>query len=252
MALTPFDILNGVFNVIFLTISFILGIIVLLKYFRNKNRNFIYIGLTIILLTSGWYGTTISFLVALVTGGDGLTFSQIVLLNFMPLPVGLIFWMIAFTNFLYQDKQKIVLGIIIAITAFFYVVFLASLAINPLIVGEKISPVDTKGNSVFLLSYIVIFILIVAISGIKFALETMKFDAPETKLKGKLLLIAFPMFSITGLLDSSFPSNELTLIIFRILLILSMFLFYGGFILPDWMRVIFLKDKNKREEYKEI
>jgi hypothetical protein len=244
MALTPLDSLNGILNLIFLGISFILGAIILLKYFKNKNKNFIYIGFTLILLTSGWYGTTASFLVALIDG-NGLSFTYIVLLNFIPLPLGLIFWMIAFTNFLYKEQQKLILTILILITAFFYVVFISALIIDPDIVGQRISIVDTRGNNAFLLSYIVIFILIVMISGIKFALETMKFDSPETKVKGRLLLIAFPLFALTGLLDSMFPSNEATLIIFRTILIVSMFLFYGGFMLPNWMKKILIKGESE-------
>jgi hypothetical protein len=153
--------------------------------------------------------------------------------------------MIAFTNFLYKEQQKLILTILILITAFFYVVFISALIIDPDIVGQRISIVDTRGNNAFLLSYIVIFILIVMISGIKFALETMKFDSPETKVKGRLLLIAFPLFALTGLLDSMFPSNEATLIIFRTILIVSMFLFYGGFMLPNWMKKILIKGESE-------
>ena len=241
MTLTPLDILNGIFGLSFVIISIILGLIIALKYFKNKDKNFILIGFTWVFITSGWYGTSFSFLSALILGGEGLSFEAIMLLNFIPLPVGLLLWLTAFTNFMYKEKQKLVLIIISVITVIFYVLFFYYLFTDPILVGEKISPVDTKGNNWVLLLYLVIFILIFLITGVKFSLKTIKIDNPETKLKGKLLLIAFISFSIGSVLDSMVPSTALTLIIFRLILISSAIEFYGGFILPKWIKKFFLK-----------
>ena len=80
------------------------------------------------------------------------------------------------------------------------------------------------------------FIVVFFITGVKFALETMKIDDPETKLKGKLLLIAFPSFCIGGFLDASISTTALTLIIFRLILMSSTIEFYGAFVLPNWIK----------------
>ena len=80
-----------------------------------------------------------------------------------------------------------------------------------------------------------------ATTGVTFALKTIKLDDPDMKLKGKLLLVAFPAFSVGALMDAAIPTTAVTLVIFRILLIISAFLFYGGFILPDWMKKLFKK-----------
>ncbi|TXT56179.1 MAG: conserved membrane protein of unknown function [Promethearchaeota archaeon] len=241
MALTELDILNGVFNLVFVITSIILGLIILLKYFKNKNVNFIYMGLTLIFLSSGWYGTSVSFLIALISGNEGLTFQQIALLNFVPLPFGLLSWITVFTNLLYKNKQTLIILFTLILTGFFYVFFFIALFTNPLTVGEKITPVDTKGNSLFLLSYVFIFIIIVVLTGVKFGYETMNYDNPEMKLKGRILIIAFPTYAIAGFLDSTIPSTAITLIIFRVILILSAFGFYGGFILPKWLKKILIK-----------
>ena len=197
-------------------------------------------GLTLIFLSSGWYGTSESFLIALLYGNEGLTFQVIALLNFIPLPIGLISWTMAFTNLLYKDKQKLLVGMVLLLTVFFYTAFLYALYTNPVAVGEKITPVDTKGNSLFLLSYIFIFIIIIVLTGIKFGHETMKYEDPDMKLKGKLLIFAFPAYAIAGLLDSYIPSTAITLVLFRVILILSAFGFYGGFILPKWLKKLLL------------
>ena len=142
---------------------------------------------------------------------------------------------------MYKKKQKLVLISISVITFIFYIMFFYFLFTNPILVGEKISPVDTKGNNWVLLLYLVLFILIFLITGVKFSLKTITIDNPETKLKGKLLLIAFISFSIGSVLDSMVPSTALTLIIFRLILISSAIEFYGGFILPKWIKKFLLK-----------
>lgn len=240
MALTPLDILNGSLGLSFVIISIILGIIIALKYFKNKDKNFILIGLTWVFITSGWYGTSFSFLSALILGGEGLPFEAIMLLNFIPLPIGLLLWLIAFTNFLYKEKQKLILMIIIIITIIFYALFFYYLFTDPILVGEKISPVDTKGNNLVLLLYLFIFIIVFLTTGLKFSIKTRNVDDPERRLKGNILIIAFISFSIGGLLDSMVPSTALTLIIFRLFLITSAIEFYVGFILPKWVKKLFL------------
>jgi hypothetical protein len=233
MTLTALDIVNGIFGLLFVVISIILGIKIVLKYFKAKDANFLLVGLTWIFLISGWYGTSASFLVALFTGGDGLSFEMIMLLNFIPLPLSMIFWMIAFTNFLYKEKQALILILSILYISIFYIVFLYYIINDPVVIGHKISPVDTTANSPLLVVFLIIFIVLFFITGIKFALET--------KLKGKLLLIAFPSFCIGGFLDASMPTTEITLIIFRLILISSAIEFYLAFTLPSWVKSAFLK-----------
>jgi hypothetical protein len=241
MALEPLDIVNGIFGLLFVVISIVLGLIIVSKYFRTKDKNFLLVGFTWIFLISGWYGTSASFLVALITGGDGLSLEMILLLNFIPLPIALVLWSIAFTNFLYKEKQLTYVIFVSIYIAIFYIIFLYYIITDVSFIAEKISPVDTAANNFLLAMFLVIFILIFFISGIKFALATLSIDNPETKLKGKFLLIAFPSFCIGGFLDAALPTTALTLIIFRIILILSAIMFYSAFIMPNWIKNKFLK-----------
>jgi hypothetical protein len=241
MALEPLDIVNGIFGLLFVVISIVLGLIIVSKYFRTKDKNFLLVGFTWIFLISGWYGTSASFLVALITGGDGLSLEMILLLNFIPLPIALVLWSIAFTNFLYKEKQLTYVIFVSIYIAIFYIIFLYYIITDVSFIAEKISPVDTAANNFLLAMFLVIFILIFFISGVKFALATLSIDNPETKLKGKFLLIAFPSFCIGGFLDAALPTTALTLIIFRIILILSAIMFYSAFIMPNWIKNKFLK-----------
>jgi hypothetical protein len=237
MSLTPLDILNGILGLSVVIVSLILGGIVLSKYFKNRNKNFILLGINLIFLASGWYGTSSSFIVALINNSDGLALEMILLLNFIPLPIGLLCWCGFYTNILMKKRQKLFLLIIAMITIFFYSVFLFVVFTDVSQAAIKISPVDTTaGENKFLSIYIILFIIVLLVTGIHFSLRTMKYNDIEMKTKGKFLLFAFPAFAIGGLLDSTLPSNEITLILFRLLLISSIVGFYIGYLLPNWVK----------------
>ena len=122
--LEALDIMNGIFGLAFITISMIVGFSIISKYLKNKNINLLYVGITWIFICSGWYGTSVSFLVAFFNAGEGLPLEAILLINFLPLPIGLICWLMAFTNFMYKEKQKIILLSVIIFVIFFYSIFL--------------------------------------------------------------------------------------------------------------------------------
>ncbi len=244
MSLTPLDILNGILGLSVVIVSFILGLIVLLKYFKNKNKNFILLGVNLIFLASGWYGTSTSFFIAFIRGNEGLPLEMILLLNFIPLPIGLICWCGFYTNILMKEKQKLFLLIMVVITVFFYSVFFFVVFTDVSQAAIKISPVDTTaGENRFLSIYIIIFIIVLLFTGIHFSLRTMKYEDVEMKTKGKFLLFAFPAFAIGGFLDSTLPSNEITLILFRLLLITSIIGFYIGYLLPNWIKKRIIKER---------
>jgi hypothetical protein len=136
-----------------------------------------------------------------------------------------------------KNRQNLFLLIIIIVTIFFYSVFLFVIFTDVSQAAIKISPVDTTaGENKFLSIYIILFIIVLLVTGIHFSLRTMKYNDIEMKTKGKFLLFAFPAFAIGGLLDSTLPSNEITLILFRLLLISSIVGFYIGYLLPNWVK----------------
>jgi hypothetical protein len=70
------------------------------------------------------------------------------------------------------------------------------------------------------------------ITGIIFAIKSMRLDDPEVQWKGRFLLLAWISFGIGAILDASLPLNALTIIIIRLILISSAIEFYFGFFLP--------------------
>ena len=98
------------------------------------------------------------------------------------------------------------------------------------------NPVDITLGLITIV-YLLLILGLLLLSGIVFAVELLQTKSPETKLKGKFLLIAFVLFVIGAFLETflSFPP-------IRLLLALSAIMFYIGFIMPESIKKRFLKD----------
>jgi len=242
MTLDPLDILNGIFSFMFVVISLVVGVLILLRYLRYKEKIYFLVGATWILISEPWWPSSLSFLVSLING-VGLTPIIYFLIGNTLVPLALILWLLAFTDFLFTEKRKMILLIFIIIGIIFEVIFYTFLFINPVLIGTSNSPVDVS-YSFFIIIFLVFFVLTVVISGLLFARLSLKSDDPEVKLKGKLLVIAFIAFFVGALLDSSISLNEVGIIFVRLILIASAIFWYGGFLLPHWMKKLFLKQKQ--------
>jgi len=242
MVLTPDQILNGVFSLIFVVISIFIGFTIISKYPKSKNRTVILVGFVWLGIVSSWYASSSSFLVALIADGDGFmsTPPLYFIIGAVPLPITAFLWMIAFTDLLYRDKKKIILLIIGVTGIIFEIALFTLLLIDYDLVGIVSSPVDAD-YELFVTIYQIFLVILVLVSGILFARESLKSKIPEINLKGKLLLAAFLSFVIGSILEILSGISIALLIIARLLLITSSIEFYGGFILPRWMEKLFLK-----------
>ncbi len=241
MSLSLLDTLNGVFSLIFVAISLLVGFIILSRYFKYKERIYFLVGATWLLIASPWWPSSLSFLVAL-SNDVGISPEAYFLIGNTLVPLAIILWLLAFTEFLYSEKRKLILLIFAVIGTIFEITFFISLFMNPDFIGRLNPPVDASYKS-FVMIFLLLFLSIVVVTGFLFANLSLKSKDPEVKLKGKLLVIAYITFSVGALLDSSIPLNEVLIIITRIILILSATCWYGGFLLPKWMKKYLLKKK---------
>ena len=241
MALEPLDIINGVFSIIFVVISIMVGLIILSRYFKFKEKIYLLVGATWVFISEPWWPSSISFLVAL-NNEVGLPAQVYFLIGNVFTPLAIALWLVAFTEFLYTEKRKQILIIATIYGLIYEILFLTFLFIDPEIIGELNPPVDVNYKS-FTMFFLVSFLAIVVITGILFARLSLQSDDPEVKLKGKLLIVAYIAFTIGALLDSSIPLNAILIIFTRLILITSAIFWYGGFILPRWMQKLFLKKK---------
>mgnify|MGYP006279997015 CR=1 FL=1 len=240
--LTETDFVNGFLSLIFVAISIFLGLRMILKYYKYKQKNLLYVGITWIIMCEPWWPHATSFLLAVFTG-SGLDVRMFYFLAVTFVPIGLTAWLTAFTDFMNTKNQKLILGISIIVQVIFEIVFFYFLITDPSIIAHMRSPVDSE-NKPFILAYFITVILIFLITGIIFALKAIRVGDPKVKLKGKLILIAVLLYVFGGILDGAIAIEIIALFTSRIMLALSAVMFYSGFVLPTWLKKIFLKEER--------
>jgi len=244
MVLTPLEVLTGSLSLVTVVISTIIGLRIVSKYFVHKRRELLLVGFTWILLCEIWWSSAFSFLAALFTG-TGFNPQLYFILGNLFVPVALLLWLIAYTDFLYKNKQKLVLLIATVTGLVYYVVFFYFVLTDVTIIGVMFNSVDAEYRS-FALIYLISVLLVFLITGINFALESIRSDKAEISLKGKFILLAVILFFVGAALDGLKPFLpgsilDMILIINRIILILSGIAFYSGFLLPRWIKELFIK-----------
>ncbi len=250
MALELVDYLQGSFSLIFVIISVIIGITILSKYSKFKNRLYILVGISWIGVANPWMPDSISFLMNLFVQ-QSLDIGLYFIIGNCFIPIALITWLTAFTDMIYRDAQKKILIITIVLSIIFEIIFFTLFFTDMDLIGV-INPSRpfTVEFDLFITIYLLIVILVMLITGIIFAQKSVKLEDREVRLKGKLLRAAFITFTVAAILDSLLgsifedptdPLLSILVVVVRILLIFSALEFYGGFLLPKWMKEIFMK-----------
>jgi hypothetical protein len=240
MSLESIEILNGVFSLICVTISTIIGLIISSKYLKYKQRTLLLVGITWIGLFSPWWPSSISFLLTIMTGNGLSPISYFFIGNFVA-PLILTIWIMAFTELKFKKYQNKIIVIYLILGIFFEIFFLYYLFTDPSSVGELTGVLDVtyKGLTLYYAFFIVINMLI---TGILFGRESLRSTNPETRVKGYFLIAAFLSWVIGAIMDAALPLNAISLTIARLILISSAIEFYIGFILPDPIKKFFLKE----------
>ncbi|MFX1345739.1 MAG: hypothetical protein ACFFBC_12625 [Promethearchaeota archaeon] len=244
------DVLQGSFSLIFVVISLIIGITILTKYFEHKNRLFILVGISWIGVANPWIPDSVSFLMQLIVQ-EWLPRGWYFIIGNVFIPIALLTWLIAYTDMIKRKAQKKVILITVLLSILFeigfFVLFFIDLDLIGIINPDRPFTVDF---GIFITIYLLVVILVMVVTGVSFAQKSVKSDDREVRLKGKLLRAAFITFTIAAILDSLLgtifedptdPLLAIMVVIVRILLIISALEFYGGFLLPRWMKEIFLK-----------
>ena len=249
------DVLHGSFSLVYVIISFAIGLIILFKYFKFKNRLYVFVGLTWIFLSFPWLPDSISFLMNLFTQ-TSLTEEWYFIIGNVFIPIALISWIIAYTDMINKEKQKLAVIIILIFSLVFEIIFFTLFFIDLNLIGV-INPLIpfSADLGILLIIFLLITMLIMLTTGLQFAQKSIKSEDKEVRLKGKLLRGAFIIFTIAALLEKiarsillgvvfQDPTNPLLtvmLALVRVLLVLSAFAFYGGFLLPRWIKEIFMR-----------
>lgn len=250
MVLELVDYLQGSFSLVFVIISLIIGFTILSKYKKYKSRLYLLVGISWIGVANPWFPDSISFIMNIFIQ-QSLPVELYFIIGNIFIPLALLCWLIAYTDMKYKKHQKFVIFLTLLFSFAFEFVFFAFFFTDITLIGI-INPIRpfTVEFGLFITIYLLIVIVIMVITGVKFANASVRSENREVKLKGKLLRAAFITFTVAAILDSLLglifgdptdPLLAIMVVITRILLIISAFEFYGGFILPRWMHAIFIR-----------
>lgn len=243
----PLDLLEvfqGSFSLIFAIISIFVGLRILFKYFEYKRRELILVGISWIGIASPWIPDSINFIMILGFSSI-LTEEAYLIIGNVFMPLIIICWLIVITDFLYKARQKLILILCLIWTVIFETIFFTLLFIDSSLVGTFLGPFHVEFGD-FITFTLLFTIVILLISGLLFARESLKSEDKEIKLKGKFLIVAFLSFTIGAILDSSISLIPITVVITRLILISSSIEFYIGFILPKWVKKFLIKGLERQ------
>ena len=239
MTLYPFDIVNGLIGILALVISFYVAIRILMRGIEFKEKNLILVGITGIFMSEPWWPSVISFVLE-ASVGIRLPNPMAHVIGIVLQPIGILTWLAAFTDLVYKNWQKPILLLFLIHSIIFEITFFIVFAHDPPLEGTFYGITSALIPMGFMLT----FLIIILTTGLLFARESLKADSQEIKTKGRLIAFAIVSFSIAASIDAIILLLNLFLflqLMNRIILISSAIAFYGGFLLPEWMKKFFIK-----------
>ena len=230
-----FIVISAVFALFFVSISIIVGLLLILKYFKSKDKTLLYVGVTWIIIVEAWMPSAVNLIYMLITK-ISLSYEIRAIIGNVFIPFGLILWTLVFSELVFKNYRKLLLIIFSILCIVFEVIlFYAILTDISLIIVIPSHDLNMNYKPLWMI-FQVIFSIITLVSGLAFSWKSIKHDNPEIKLRGKILFVAFVSFligAILGIVDFPVPGN--------IVMITSSIEFYIGYILPDWVKKRFLK-----------
>lgn len=238
------------FSLVFIIITLIVGARIVSKYFSTDSSVFLIIGLAWIGLSFPWLPEAFKFFFILLQVPLQENFLILLYLgvNIMAAPIVLILWIYGTNKILSirnSHKKGLFIGTVV-LTILFESLIVILLPINKDFIVSGYTPEFYSINwSDLIVVFQILLVLIVFISGLLFARESLSSDNVEVQLKGKFLLIAFISFVFGAVLEVFFTVKTIPGLIFkiisRLILMSSSLEFFMGFIFPERVKKVFLK-----------
>ncbi|TXT63298.1 MAG: conserved membrane protein of unknown function [Promethearchaeota archaeon] len=240
MELELLEFLQGFFSLIFVIISIIIGMIILFKYIKFSKWELLVVGVAWSLMASGYYPDGINFILILFFDRTLSPPVYLLLATSFMVPA-LYLWTIFISDVFNLKHRKVILIILLIVSSIVESILFTLFIIDTNLVGTLINPF-TADFSIFTQILIFSGLIGFVVLGFFFTKESLRTDDPEIKLKGKFLFVAFLSFMIGIILDVLLPLTPLTVVITRVILVSSSIEFYIGYILPDFIKKLLLKD----------
>jgi len=243
---------NGITALLWVISGILVGLLLIVKYFKYKDRTLLFVGTCIIILPSPWWPAAFGYVLALFGIYLEDVFYGILLLG--PLTIDIFIWLYVVSDALYKEKQKIIMLLIgvYTISSEILIMSLSLINVNDYIM-VRIGLIDIRFQLPLMIMNLILSVIFI-ISFVLYALPVLKSDIPETHLKGKFAFSFLILFMIGNVMDAIIPwdliSNnaQISLIIessvaliARITLIVAVFCLYNVFILLEWVKKKLLK-----------
>ncbi|MGV9205151.1 MAG: hypothetical protein ACOC44_14160, partial [Promethearchaeia archaeon] len=217
------------------------GLRIAKRYLDTNQKEFLFVGIAWIGIVCPWWPSSVSFLSALITG-EGISDEIYFIIGNAFIIFFMNCWLAAFSGLIYKKLRiPLILGFTIWNLVFEFFLFYYIFTGQTAEIGTLMGVLDVEYKGITLI-FLITIILIILVTGLLFGKESLKSKNKEVKLKGKLLIWAILLWCVGAALDSAIQLNLITLPITRIVLITSSILFLGGWILPGWMKKIFLRE----------
>ena len=218
-----------------------MGILVILKYRKKKQYIYVWWGIGLLGIGLPWAGCAFSFLFIVLTG-EGLTARPYFFVMTFWMAITLFFWMWTMTDLMAKKKQKIILSFYAITGIIFEIYFVYILIIDPSVIGViQTPPLDSNYHGITMF-YTIFGLISISLSLFLFIRVSLKVENLDVKLKAKILLIAMISYIFGAILDAYLTLTILTIFITRIILISSAIEFYIGWILPEPVKKLLLKN----------
>ncbi len=228
MALTGMEFAQGALTLITVLVSVILGISIMTRFKKSQVRGLILVGLTWILLVSGYWPDAIHFILQVTSGTaiDDTLYLVLATAFYAPIHV---MWLRVITELLYKDHQKTIMGFFWVEAVIYEMILVILFIINPALVGQRLGPFYAIFSDVVMFYYI-FSLAVFIVTGVIFARFYLKSASSEIRRRGYFLLVAFFSFLIGITLDNFVqPITEVTLVIARLFHVTASIEFFLGF-----------------------
>jgi hypothetical protein len=237
--LTNLDILNGSLTTLANLIGILVGIIIAWKYISYKRKELLTVGISLIFGSVVYWSSSIAFF-------------SIILFNYEPklifhlsfhllVPLGLIFWIYSFAILVYPKSLKKIVSIFGIICALYNTFLLYFLFTDPESLGRRTGKI-TGEAFLYISSFLLFVVIALLITMSIFIYKCLQSEDPKIKWKGKFLLISMIIGSLSGLIGMFYPDTAFIIILTRTLRVISSILSYIGWLLPERIAKLVIKE----------
>lgn len=241
---TQIQLIDGIMGLIYPTIGIAVGIIIASKYAKFKQKELLFVGLSLIFTVISYLGIGLEFL-------SLIFFDQVLddkLLFFLFLgfgSFGLICWISAMATLLAPNKGKFIIGIYAILVILIEIYYIIGIFIDPslgVIVRE--GPMDVSIGSGIGQLWALFAFLSVLFSGLAFLINTQKSGNKTIMWKGRFIFTSIILLVIASLMIAFNPTDLTINLISRIMLVSRMIFSYLGWIFPGKLAAFLTKEQG--------